>query len=172
MERVEARSPVPDRTRLPAERARRFWLFGGVALAVLLADQVTKALVRAWLAEREFWPSDFELIRIAHVENSGAAFGILQGAGFFLVVTSIVGVAAVLLFLRAAPAHDHAYTAALALVLGGAVGNLLDRLFRGSVTDFIDPIRYPAFNIADSAIVLGVFALILLAMRDDAGEHG
>ena len=148
-------------------RRERLWLFGGVATAIVAADQLSKALIRSWLPESRVWPTDFDLIRFQHVENSGAAFGILQGAGPFLIVSSVIGVAAVLLFLRATPAEDRLYSAALALVLGGAIGNLIDRVFRGSVTDFIDPARYPAFNLADSAIVVGVFALILLSLRGD-----
>ena len=173
IERIEARAPVGSAARPagPAAQAARLRLFAAIAAAVVLLDQATKALIRAWLEEGEAWPGGFDLIRITHVENSGAAFGILQGAGPLLIVTSIVGVAAVLFFLRAAPAGDQIYTAALALILGGAFGNLIDRLFRGEVTDFIDPIRYPSFNLADSAIVVGVFALILIALRPDAARR-
>jgi signal peptidase II len=170
MEHIEARVPAAVRER--SRQASRLRLFAAVAAIVVAVDQATKALIRGWLAEGEVWPADFDLLRLAHVENSGAAFGILQDAGVFLIASSIIGVAAVLLFLRSAPAEDHLYTAALALVLGGAVGNLIDRLFRGEVTDFIDPTHYPSFNLADSAIVVGVFALILLAMRPEAPGRG
>ena len=145
-------------------RGARTRLFAAIALAVVVLDQTTKGLIRGWLDEGETWPAGAGLIRIAHVENSGAAFGVLQGAGVLLVAASLAGVAAVLLLLRAAPAGDRLHAAALALVLGGAVGNLIDRLLRGEVTDFIDPARYPAFNLADSAIVTGVAALVLLAL--------
>ena len=173
IERIEVRAPVGSAARPagPAAQAARLRLFVAIAAAAVLLDQATKALIRAWLEEGEDWPGGFDLIRIAHVENSGAAFGILQGAGPLLIVTSIVGVAAVLFFLRTAPAGDRIYTAALALILGGAFGNLIDRLFRGEVTDFIDPIHYPSFNLADSAIVVGVFALILIALRPDAARR-
>ncbi len=138
--------------------------FAGIAAAVVILDQLTKLIVRAWLSEGETWPEGFELIRISHVENSGAAFGILQGGGPFLIASSILGAVIVVIFLRAAPPGDRLYETALALVLGGAVGNLIDRLFRGTVTDFIDPTHYPAFNIADSSIVIGVFALAVLTL--------
>ena len=75
-----------------------------------------------------------------------------------------------LVFLRAAPPGDRLYETALALVLGGAIGNLIDRLFRGTVTDFIDPTHYPAFNIADSSIVVGVIALAVLSLWRPGGE--
>ena len=95
----------------------------------------------------------------------------------FLLVTTVIGVAAVAAYLFLVPLA-RIYTIALALVLGGATGNLIDRATRGTVTDFIDPTHYPAFNIADSAIVIGVLALVLLSFREDrahergAGEPG
>ena len=151
---------------------RRLRPFLGLAAAVVAADQATKALVRAWLERGETWPGGAELIRIAHVEDSGAAFGMLQGAGPFLLVTTLLGVAAILGYLWAAPAGDRWYGASLGLVLGGAVGNLIDRVARGTVTDFIDPTHYPAFNIADSAIVVGVSALVVLSLFFAADEGG
>ena len=168
MERIEARASTPAPHSPPAARAGRTRLFATIAVAAIVLDQATKVLIRGWLAYGEVWPADFEWIRLTHVENNGAAFGILQGAGPLLIATSIVGMAAVLLLLRAAPAGDRLYTAALALVLGGATGNLIDRLWRGEVTDFIDPTHYPAFNVADSCIVVGVIALILLSFRPEA----
>ena len=168
-EPAEARvAPEPDAAPEAARRRSRARPFAAIAIAVVALDQATKGLIRGWLDEGEAWPAGAELIRIAHVENSGAAFGVLQGAGALLVAASLVGVGAVLLLLRAAPAGDRLHAAALALVLGGAVGNLIDRLLRGEVTDFIDPARYPAFNLADSAIVAGVAALVLLALRGEA----
>ncbi|MDA1062609.1 MAG: signal peptidase II [Chloroflexi bacterium] len=172
MERIEVHPPAVaaalagGHTGHPSEVAR-LRLFTAIAVAVVALDQATKAIVRGWLDQREVWPDGFDLIRITHVENSGAAFGILQGAGPLLIVSSLVGVAVVIFFLRSAPAGDRLYSTALALILGGAVGNLIDRLLRGEVTDFIDPTHYPAFNLADSAIVVGVCALILLAFRPE-----
>jgi signal peptidase II len=153
-----------------AAAARSRARYGVVALAVLGADQATKALVRATLAEGEAWPSRDALLALSHVENAGAAFGILQGAGSFLLAATVIGVVAVFAYLLVAPAVDRLYLVALALILGGASGNLLDRLAKGTVTDFIDPTHYPAFNLADSAIVCGVVALIarsLFAPREE-----
>jgi signal peptidase II len=154
-------------------RARELGPFLGLAAVVVALDQASKALIRAWLREGEAWPGDFELIRLVHVENSGAAFGILQGAGVFLVVTTVIGIAAILGYLVFAPTMGRWYSAALGLVLGGALGNFADRLARGTVTDFIDPTHYPAFNLADSAIVVGVATLFVLSMfeRDHDRER-
>jgi len=157
-------SNAPATVRSLPSRLGAVLLIGALVVAL---DQATKALIRAWLAPAESWPRGWELIRISNVENTGAAFGILQGAGGFLVVTSVVAVVAVLAFLFWAPPHSRTYRAALALILGGAVGNLIDRVTRGSVTDFIDPTHYPAFNVADSSIVIGVGLLVLLSFLDD-----
>jgi signal peptidase II len=143
--------------------SRRLVVFGGIAAAVVVLDQVTKLGVRAWLDVGEHWPEGAELLRISHVENSGAAFGILEGGGGFLLLASLVAVALVIAYLWLSPPDDPLYGAALALVLGGAAGNLVDRAARGTVTDFIDPTHYPSFNLADSTIVIGIVALVVLS---------
>ncbi|MEE8422815.1 MAG: signal peptidase II [Dehalococcoidia bacterium] len=141
-----------------------------IALAVLAADQATKAIIRATIEPGGGWPSRGGLLRFSHVENSGAAFGILQGAGVFLVIPAVIAIVAVLVFVYTAPAGNRLYAVALAFILGGATGNLVDRVTRGTVTDFIDPTHYPAFNLADSAIVLAVIALAWLSFREPDGD--
>jgi len=143
------------------------WL--GVAGLVIGIDQASKAMVRARLELYESWPAGWEVIALRHIENAGAAFGILQGAGTFLVAATFGAIVAITLFMLTLPAHGHLYHVALSLVLGGAVGNLIDRLRLGAVTDFIDPTHYPAFNLADSSIVCGVALLGYLAFRDAGG---
>lgn len=161
-----AGSPVG--ARVAAARGRLARLVP-IALAVVALDQLTKALIRAWLAEGEAWPGPSGLLQISHVENSGAAFGILQGAGPLLFVTTAIGVAVALAYLLLAPPGGRLHGGALALIMGGAIGNLIDRAFRGTVTDFIDPTHYPAFNLADSSIVVGVSLLLLLSLRWERG---
>ena len=131
--------------------------FFGIAFAVVAADQFTKSLIRGWLDRGESWPSRDGWLQLSHVENSGAAFGILQDARVFLLIMPVVGIGALLIFFYAAPLGGRLYTTALAFILGGATGNFIDRATGdGSVTDFIDPTHYPSFNLADSAIVVGV----------------
>lgn len=137
-----------------------------LALLVVVIDQATKILLRSRLAEGEAWPSTDAWLAISHVENGGAAFGIMQGAGAFLLVVTVIGIAAVLIYIWRFPPGQHLYVAALSLILGGAVGNLIDRATKGTVTDFIDPAYYPAFNIADSAIVIGVTTMVVLSFLD------
>jgi signal peptidase II len=140
-----------------------------LAASVFALDQVTKAVIRRSLAEGEYWSIGTDLIRISHYENSGAAFGILQGAGPLFVASTLVAIVVISFTIFRSNEYPRWFTLALALVLGGATGNLADRLARGSVTDFIDPTHYPAFNIADSAIVIGVSTLLILTFfeRDE-----
>lgn len=137
-----------------------------LASIVLAADQLTKALVCARLVEGDAWPSRDAWFAISHVENSGAAFGTFQGAGLWLLGTTVIGVAAILVYLWRIPPSQRLYMTALSLILGGAVGNLIDRVAKGTVTDFIDPRYYPAFNIADSAVVVGVGTMLLLTLLE------
>ncbi|RJQ08284.1 MAG: signal peptidase II [Dehalococcoidia bacterium] len=150
----------------PALGLRRAAPSLALATAVIALDQGTKALVRARLDLYEVWPAGWELIRFQHIQNTGAAFGILQGAGAFLLVAAFIVIAGITAFLLTLPSHGRLYHIALALILGGAVGNLIDRVRLGAVTDFIDPTHYPAFNLADSGIVCGVALLAFLAFRD------
>jgi signal peptidase II len=136
-------------------------LFWGAAAAVIALDQATKAVVRASLERGESWPDWGLPFRISHVTNTGAAFGILQDQAAFLVVMALVGLAAIYLYYRNPP-FDHWLSAvAIGMMLGGAIGNLIDRVRLGRVTDFIDFDDYPAFNVADSAITVGVATIII-----------
>lgn len=154
------------------EQARRRWLIAAAAVAVaaFALDQVSKLIIRAQLDPGDTWPEGWELIRITHVRNTGAAFGILQDATAMLTIASIVlSVAVVIAIYRLAGSRPW-YTLCLGLVLGGALGNLIERLRLGHVTDFIDPMRYPSFNIADSSIVIGVVAMLVLSAFDGDEE--
>ena len=138
-------------------------VFSLTALLLVTADQLSKLWVRSNLAIGE---SLFEIgfFRLTRVHNTGAVFGLFQGQSFLLTIIASVGVAALLLyalfFHHKFPFLDNRLgKLALGLVLGGTVGNLIDRRYLGYVTDFIDFNFWPAFNIADSAIVVGTIIL-------------
>lgn len=135
-------------------------MFFGIALTVLIVDQITKSLVRANLDYGESWPDEDWFLHITNISNSGAAFGILQGQTLFLVITSLVGVAAIFLYYMFPPMEHGLLRVALALQLGGAAGNLMDRIRTGEVTDWIDFRHWPAFNVADSCITIGVVTIL------------
>ena len=149
-----------------------------VALAVVLADQATKALVERTLVLHETIPLT-PFFALSYVRNTGAAFGVLAAAPvgvrlpLFLAVT-VVATAAVLSYLRRTPADQRWRVAALGAILGGALGNLLDRVRYGEVVDFLDlhwgGLHWPAFNVADAAITVGV-AIVLLASVERAGPR-
>ena len=143
-----------------AERIRRDLPFFMIAATVLAFDQLTKSVIRNNLALGESWPNDDWLVKITHVTNTGAAFGILQGQGFFLTITAFVGMAAIIFYYAYPPLEHGLLRAALGLQLGGAIGNLLDRLRFGEVTDFIHFPHYPALNVADSSIVVGLVIIV------------
>jgi len=152
-------------------RWRRDLLFFSTAAAVLALDQITKHLVRATLERGEGFPESWP-VRFVHVTNTGAAFGILQEQNAFLVITTVIGVGAILLYYWYPPFEHAAMTAAVGMILGGAIGNLSDRLRLGEVTDFIDFPHYPAFNVADSSIVVGAAVLVILfLLRRPGGTH-
>ena len=140
--------------------SRRDAGFFVIAAAVIALDQLTKVIIRAWLSPGEAWPDADWLLNIVNVSNSGAAFGMLQGQTTFLVVTSLIGVAAIVLYYLYPPLEHGLLRVALGLQLGGAAGNLIDRVRFGEVTDFINFNFFPAFNVADASISIGVVTVI------------
>ncbi len=140
--------------------ARRF-LFWGAAAVVIALDTATKAIIRAWLERGESWPDADWPLRIRYVTNTGAAFGILQDQTAFLVVMAFIGLGAIYLYYRYPPFEHGVVPIAIGMMLGGAAGNLFDRVSHdGRVTDFIDFRFWPAFNVADSSISIGIVAIL------------
>lgn len=151
------------------------WAFLGVAAMVLLADQASKYIVLSNLSQGEMWnPIPFlrPFFTITHVTNTGAAFGLFRDQGTLFSIVAFVVVAGILVFYRYLPADQFWLRVSLGLQLGGAVGNLLDRVRLGRVVDFIDFKIWPVFNLADTAIVVGVgiLAFYLLFSKEEAGE--
>jgi signal peptidase II len=136
-------------------------LIAGIVVAI---DQGTKALVRANLALEEFW-APWEWLepyaRIVHWKNRGAAFGMLPGFGDIFMVLAIIVALAILYYFPQVPKEDWPLRLAMGLQFGGALGNLIDRLTIGWVTDFISIGSFPVFNVADASISTGVVVLVL-----------
>ncbi len=144
-----------------------------LAAAIIVGDLVTKAIIRARLDRGDAWPDPDWNVRIVHFTNTGAAFGILEGAGPLLIVTGVVGVALIAVYLFNPGMASPLVRAGLALMLGGAIGNLIDRVGDGKVTDFIKFPEWPAFNVADSAITIGVIILVwALVTQTQTGPEG
>ncbi len=149
-------------------------LFPGVAVLIVIIDQLTKSWVRTNLLPGTAW-SEVWHVRIAHVQNSGSAFGMFTNQTFLLTIVAIIGVLFILAVYRRF-ASTTLSTVSLSLILGGATGNLIDRLRLGYVTDFIDVrlwdrVYWPAFNVADSCISVGAI-LLLASVFLSAGNRG
>jgi signal peptidase II len=130
----------------------------GVAAVVVIADQLAKALVRAGLDPGE----QHDLVagvKLVNVRNSGIAFGFLSGGGALLVVGTAVALLALVFFFVTHTARPLVWLPT-GLLVGGAIGNVIDRAREGSVTDFVKFPHFPAFNVADMAITVGVVALV------------
>jgi signal peptidase II len=133
------------------------------ALIIVVSDQAVKRVVVRVLGmgeTRDVWGSFFRLTR---TENTGAAFGIFRGQGTWFIVISALAAVAIVFFRREIARMRSLHQLAFGLILGGAVGNLIDRIRIGAVVDYLDigfgAHRWPAFNIADSAISIGVVLL-------------
>jgi signal peptidase II len=145
----------------------------------LFADQVSKGLVVAQLEEGQSWgiaPWLAPIVRVTHVTNTGAAFGLFPKLGGAYVVVAAVVIVIILLYSRNLPADRSLVRVSLGLQLGGAAGNLLDRLCRGFVVDFLDvnfwPLKHwPVFNVADASVVVGVALLALMMILEDRRER-
>jgi signal peptidase II len=170
-------------------RRRNTLLFYGLIAVVLIVDQLTKAWVVAYLPP--YQPIDVvpwlePLLSFTFVENTGVAFGLFPQLGGLFTVLSALVVVGILFFRQSLPDFELWVHTSLGLVTGGAIGNLIDRVARGYVVDFLDvnawPLHtWPVFNVADSAIVVGVFVLLVdsfvnerdaLAIADDGDEGG
>ena len=130
-----------------------------VAAAVLALDQLTKAIVRSSMTLGESRRVIGGLLDISYVHNKGVAFGALAGGGAIVAALTGVALGAIVVYfvMRSRTAY---LWLPVGMLLGGALGNLLDRAREGAVTDFIDPVWWPAFNVADACIVLGVLGLL------------
>ena len=145
----------------------------GVAALTLLADQISKRVIMANLKLGESWnpvPWLRRWVSITYVTNTGAAFGLLPDRGSLLMIVAIVVVAIIAVYYRHLAAGQWLVKLSLGLQLGGALGNLLDRLRYGHVIDFIDFKVWPVFNLADSAITVGVAILAYCLLRSERGR--
>lgn len=139
------------------------WLAGTVGTVVIL-DQLSKAVVRFYLPLYQSVPVISGFFSLTHIENPGGAFGFLAGyqsslQRLFFLIGTLAAVGVLIYLYKKIPATYSLLAAGLALIMGGAVGNLLDRIRFGKVTDFLDifigHLHWPAFNIADSAVTVG-----------------
>ena len=148
-------------------RAPQWVELGAVVLAAIAADQLTKLLVSSQLALDESLHV-LGPFAIHHVQNSGIAFGLFGSRTSIVIIVTAIAVGAMLVFFARSGRRHPVLPVALGLVLGGSIANLVDRVRLGHVTDFLDLVAWPAFNLADTFIVVGVailFGALVLADR-------
>ncbi len=145
---------------------RDYLILFGLAGVIVALDQWTKWLVRthlpfegAWLPSWLSWLSPYA--RIVNWSNSGAAFGSFQNGNAVFTALAILVILAIVYYFPRVELHDWTLRLAMCLQMGGAAGNLVDRLLAGKVTDFISIGTFPVFNVADSSITVGVIVLLL-----------
>lgn len=159
----------------PPRTGPRWSAISAIAGCVLLSDQVLKWAMTAWIgpdAPRHRIELAGNLLAFDYVENRGAAFGILAGQPFLLVLFAALAIALFAGMLRSTLRTHPLVPVAVGLVLGGAIGNVLDRIRIGYVVDFIAVGSFPRFNIADSAITIGLILLAWTAIRDEDLARG
>lgn len=130
--------------------------FVGITVLLVVLDQVSKYLVRSLMVPGETIPLVPNIFHLTYVQNPGAAFGILAHRTNFFIIITVAVIVFILVFFRRISPEQKLLKTALSLQLGGALGNLIDRVILGHVTDFFDFRIWPVFNIADMAVVLGV----------------
>ena len=134
-----------------------------VCAVILILDQITKIAVQQGMALHQSYPLLGEMAQLTYIRNPGAAFGITLGGRWIYLVLSVIACVVMLYYLLRLPPAERWGRYAMMGILGGAVGNLIDRALYGEVTDFIDigmgAYRWPVFNVADTAITIGIILL-------------
>jgi len=167
-------TPISTQTGIWRERLGAL-RWASLSLLVILLDQITKALVVAKIDLQYGLITLLPILDLVHMQNTGAAFSFLAGASgwqrwFFVSLAGVVAIAIIVWLKQIDPRRQRMLAVGLALILGGALGNVTDRLWLGYVIDFIhfhwQDYYFPAFNVADTAISIGAGLLILDAIRD------
>jgi signal peptidase II len=155
--------------RSPRVRSAAFARAGLLLVAVLIVDQLTKRAVRSGIRVgdvHKFLPG----VQLVHVRNSGVAFGFFSGGGTLVLVFTLAALALLVGYLALRPGRPWLWIPT-GLLVGGAVGNLIDRWAHGAVTDFIKLPLWPAFNVADMSITFGVLSLLWVLEGRRGDEH-
>ena len=146
------------------------FIFWPTIVVVFLLDQLSKNIVTNIFKDGKIWPEESP-IRLAYVTNTGSAFGLFQNATLFLTIASIIGIC-FLFYLYYYKANSKPILRfALGLMVGGALGNLFDRVYQGYVVDFIGVGWWPWFNIADSSVSVGTFILVTVLLIFDKSKQ-
>ena len=138
----------------------RDWIFYVLTITVIIFDQITKYVVRETIPLYDTL-IEVGIFSIVHGQNTGSAFGLFAGFTNFLIIASLIGLGLILYFFVKQASANLFVRVSVGLIVGGAVGNLIDRIKDGFVVDFISVGWWPAFNVADSAISIGMTVMVL-----------
>jgi signal peptidase II len=167
-------SDNPDQSEQTKSSNRERWILFAIAGLVLLLDFLSKEIIRNNLPLFTYWapfPALEQFFRFTHTSNTGVAFGLFQNANLlFAIFASIVSIGIIFFNQKLEPGNA-LLRIALGLQLGGALGNLIDRILFGSVTDFLDFGPWPVFNVADTAVVAGVLLMGFIILREERREQ-
>ena len=136
------------------------------AFLIFILDRLSKCYIESFLTSRDTYPVIKGIFHLTLVENKGAAFGLLPGYFPFFLIVSSVAILFILYLLIKKKIKGKLGEVSLGLILGGTLGNLYDRLVYGAVIDFLDFRIWPVFNLADSAITIGVILLVWVCWKD------
>ncbi|MBS3113838.1 signal peptidase II [Candidatus Woesearchaeota archaeon] len=136
-----------------------------IALFIISVDQLTKFFIKINFQLNQPVPIISNILHLTYITNTGSAFGLFKGLSIFFILFSIVVIIIVFYYLKRIKNNEKTLQFSVGLLLGGTVGNLIDRLFYGAVVDFIDFRIWPVFNIADSAVTISVVFLIILLWK-------
>ncbi len=144
-----------------------------IALSVVIADRITKLICKENLQPLGSVPIIKGVFHLTYVENTGAAFGMLQGRNWLFIPAIILVLVVLVYLLTKLKTGSRLMKVSLALIMGGAVGNLIDRVWLGYVIDFFDFRIWPVFNVADSSIVVGAILLgYLVIIKGESISYG
>ncbi len=135
-----------------------------VSLVIVLLDQLTKGLVRHNMQTGESIPLLNNFLHLTYVQNAGAGFGILQGQQVLFIVLSVIVLGGIAYYYKRIP-DIVSYNVVTAMLIGGTIGNLVDRIFLGYVVDFLDFRIWPVFNVADSCLTIAIVIMIIMSFK-------
>lgn len=146
-----------------------------ISIIVVVLDQVTKLAVRYSFEYGVPHNIIGDWVRLTYIENPGMAFGIQVGGQPFFTVFAVIATVIIFVYILKARDEKMSVRSALGMILGGAIGNLIDRFLYGKVVDFVDigfgTIRWPIFNVADSAVTVGMLILIVFVVYDKSSKQ-
>lgn len=145
-------------------------LVWAAVITVIVVDQISKGWVTRALLPGQSWP-DTGFFQITQARNTGTIFGLFQGSGFVLTIISFLAIAGLIVFFKSSSFQSKLLRLALGLMVGGAIGNLIDRIRLGYVVDFIHVGPWPIFNLSDSSIVIGIAIIAWTAIFRPSEIH-